>query len=100
MAGNIVLWGQADRNRGAGFGFAHLFWRDAETGLDNGHQAVCGYDPTRHNGVALEQVTFRPAPDDAPRCSRCETREAALVGHTYYPLGEHPVDIARKARAG
>jgi hypothetical protein len=68
-------WGQADR--GSGFGFAHLFPRDAGTGLDDGHRALCGQDPTaRHNGQVAEEVRFQAAPDDATRCMKCELREA------------------------
>lgn len=71
----VYLWGQADRNRGAGWSFAHLFPRDEATGLDEGHKAACGYDPTaRHNGNIAESVSFRVAPDDTPRCSRCEAK--------------------------
>lgn len=94
--GSIVMWGQADR--GGGFGFAHLFWRNAanQGAIDDGHQAVCGYDPTRHNGQARD-VRFQPAGEDAVRCSKCERREAALVGRTWYPIGQHPAD--RKAPA-
>jgi len=88
-SGQVVRWGQADR--GTGFGFAHLFWRDAATGLDEGHRAVCGYDPTRHNGQARD-VQFRPAADDAVRCERCLTREAALTDRVFYLLGQHPDD--------
>lgn len=67
MSPIVWLWGQADRQRGAGWSFAHLWPRDAGTGLDEGHVAFCGYDPT--DGA---DVVFRAAPADAPRCSRCE----------------------------
>lgn len=89
-SGSAVAWGQADR--GSGFGQAHLFWRDAATGLDDGHTAACGYNPTRHNGQARD-VAFRPAPDDAPRCSKC-AEKSYLIGRVYYPLGQHPADVA------
>lgn len=94
MSGIVWKWGQADR--GGGFGFAHLFPRDATTELDAGHRAHCGYDPTRHNGQARD-VQFRAAPVDAVRCSKCLASESAVVGHVWYPLGEHPADLARKA---
>lgn len=83
------MWGQADR--GNGYGSAHLFWRDAATGLDDGHQAACGHNPTKHNGQARD-VTFRPAPDDAARCSKCAAK-TYLLERTYYPLGQHPSDV-------
>lgn len=92
MAGQVVAWAQADR--GQGFGGAHLFWRDAETGLDEGHRAVCGYNPTRHNGQARD-VQFRPAAPEAARCRHCEARADALMGHVYYPIGQHPADLAK-----
>lgn len=70
----VYAWGQADR--GTGFGSAHLFPRDAATGLVDGHRALCGQDPTaRHNGNVADSVAFRLAPDDAPRCSKCVLRE-------------------------
>ena len=90
MSGTVWLWAQADRQRGAGWSIAHLFPRDAETGLDHGYEAHCGYDPTK---LPFGDVVFRAAPDDAPRCSRCE-RGTYVVGHTYYPLGQHPADGA------
>ena len=85
----VYRWGQADR--GAGFGFAHLFPRDAATGLDDGHRALCGQDPTaRHNGRVADAVSFRAAPDDAPRCAKCELRAEAgfcdRCGHSYGQL--------------
>jgi len=95
--GHVVIWAQADRRRGGGFGFAHLFWFKA--GADGSPlwtSAVCGYDPARHDGVAGVEPLWRTGlavPDDAPRCSRCEARADALVGHTFYPLGQHPVDV-------
>ena len=94
MSGFVWRWGQADRRRGGGWSFAHLFPRDAETGLDEGHQARCGYDPTH----GTDGVVFRAAPEDAPRCSRCERGAEAVRGHVYYPLGEHPADLARDGR--
>jgi hypothetical protein len=72
----VYRWGQADR--GSGFGFAHLFPRDAALGIDDGHRALCGQDPTaRHNGQVAEEVRFRAEPTvpEAPRCSKCVLRE-------------------------
>lgn len=66
-------WGQADR--GTGFGLAHLFPRDAVTGIDDGHRPLCRQDPTkRHNGRIAESVQFRPAAEAAVRCQKCELR--------------------------
>lgn len=81
----VYAWGQADR--GQGFGLAHLFPRDAATGLDDGHRALCGQDPTaRHNGAIAAEVAFRPAPADAGRCRKCETGAdwgfCATCGHS------------------
>lgn len=69
-----AAWGQADRQRGAGWSFAHLFWVETDGPGLASWKAVCGYDPTRHNGVTVDEVRFQPAPEDAPRCSRCEKR--------------------------
>lgn len=85
----IYRWGQADR--GSGFGFAHLFPRDAVMDIDDGHRALCGQDPTaRHNGRVADAVRFQAAPDDAPRCSKCQLGETfgfcERCGHSHRQL--------------
>lgn len=77
MSGIVWNVGTGRPPGGAGWSFAHLFPRDAAVpAIDAGHQARCGYNPTRHNGVVVDEVRFRLAPEDAPRCSRCEAAEA------------------------
>lgn len=63
-----AAWGQADSGRG--FGSAHLFWIEPDGPGLASWRAVCGHNPTRHNGVVRDAV-FRAAAPDAPRCSRC-----------------------------
>ena len=96
MSGHFLHWWQADRQRGAGWSFAHLFWTDQATG--NPTVTVCGYDPARLPNFGPDGLRFRPAPAEASRCSRCEGGPTAPLGTLYYPLGEHPDDVA--ARAG
>jgi hypothetical protein len=63
-----AAWYRADRGRGGGWSFAHLF-----ATVDGPIvQSACGYQP----GRAGQRVIYAPALPTDPRCSRCERLEA------------------------
>jgi len=71
---------------------AHLWPRDAETGLAAGLGAHCGRTRLWPGASLLLGV----ATDYDPHCQLCQAAEVYVGGRLYYPLGQHPDDLARR----